>query len=124
MKRIRVFGSPIPTLSTGAAQTREPHGASFTLQTDYSTTGVNLGAQTASWTEAETAEVYTDQNREVYEVHVAEQKGQKLTLSYVETAPANINTLTHGYGTAFSNMAFVVGLKSGTDKRITSGAKH
>ena len=124
MKRIRVFGSPIPTLSTGAAQTRDPHGVSFTLQTDYATTGPNLGTQTAAWTEGEATAVYTDQNREVYEVHVAEQKGQKLTLSYVETAPANINTLTHGYGTAFSNMAFVVGLKSGTDKRITSGAKH
>jgi hypothetical protein len=124
MKRIRVFGSPIPTLSTGATQTRDPHGASFTLQTDYATTGPNLGTQTAAWTEDEATAVYTDQNREVYEVHIAEQKGQKLTLSYVETAPANINTLTHGYGTAFSNMAFVVGLKSGTDKRITSGAKH
>jgi hypothetical protein len=124
MKRIRVFGSPIPTLSTGAAQTRDPHGVSFTLQTDYATTGPNLGTQTAAWTEAEATAVYAAQNREVYEVHVAEQKGQKLTLSYVETAPANINTLTHGYGTAFSNMAFVVGLKSGIDKRITSGAKH
>ena len=124
MKRIRVFGSPIPTLSTGASQTREPHGASFTLQTDYATTGLNLGTQTAAWTEAEATEVYTDQNREVYEVHIAEQKGQKLTLSYVETAPANINTLAHGYGTAFSNMSFVVGLKSGIDKRITSEAKH
>lgn len=124
MKRIRVFGSPIPTLSTGAAQTRDPHGASFTLQTDYATGGPNLGTQSAAWTEAEATAVYASQGREVYEVHVAQQKGQKLTLSYAETAPANVSALTHGYGTAFSNMSFVVGLKTGLDKRITSGAKH
>lgn len=124
LKRIRVIGSPIPTTSTGAAATREPHGASFTLQTDYATAGLNIGSQTASWTEAEATAVYNDQNREVYEVHVAEQKGQKLTLSYTETAPASITGLTHGYGTAFSNLALIVGLKSGLDKRITSGAKH
>lgn len=124
LKRIRVIGSPIPTTSTGAAATREPHGASFTLQTDYATAGLNIGSQAASWTEAEATEVYNDQNREVYEVHVAEQKGQKLTLSYTETAPASITGLTHGYGTAFSNLALIVGLKSGLDKRITSGAKH
>jgi hypothetical protein len=124
LKRIRVIGSPIPTTSTGAPATREPHGASFTLQTDYATAGLNRGSQAASWTEAEATAVYTDQNREVYEVHVAEQKGQKLTLSYAETAPASITGLTHGYGTAFSNLALIVGLKSGLDKRITSGAKH
>jgi hypothetical protein len=124
LKRIRVIGSPIPTTSTGAPATREPHGASFALQTDYATAGLNIGSQTASWTEAEATAVYTDQNREVYEVHVAEQKGQKLTLSYTETAPASITGLTHGYGTAFSNLALIVGLKSGLDKRITSGAKH
>ena len=83
-----------------------------------------MGLQTASWTEAETAATYTDQNREVYEVHVAEQKGQKLTLSYQEVIPASLVGMQHGYGTAFSNMALVVGLKSGLDKRITSGAKH
>ena len=124
LKRVRVIGSPIPTPSTGAPATREPHGASFALQTDYATSAPNNGSQTASWTEAEATAVYTDQNREVYEVHVAEQKGQKLTLSYTETAPASITGLTHGYGTAFSNLALIVGLKSGLDKRITSGAKH
>jgi hypothetical protein len=124
MKRIRVFGSPIPTLSTGATQTRDPHGVSFTLQTDYATGGPNLGTQSAAWTETEATAVYASQGREVYEVHVAQQKGQKLTLSYAETAPANVSALTHGYGTAFSNMSFVVGLKTGLDKRITSGAKH
>jgi hypothetical protein len=124
LKRVRVIGSPIPTPSTGAPATRNAHGASFTLQTDYATAGLNIGSQTASWTEAEATAVYNDQNREVYEVHVAEQKGQKLTLSYTETAPASITGLTHGYGTAFSNLALIVGLKTGLDKRITSGAKH
>ena len=124
LKRVRVIGSPIPTPSTGAPATRNAHGASFALQTDYASGAPNNGSQTASWTEAEATAVYTDQNREVYEVHVAEQKGQKLTLSYTETAPASITGLTHGYGTAFSNLALIVGLKSGLDKRITSGAKH
>lgn len=124
MKRLRVFGSPIPTLSTGAPQTPEPHGASFTIQTDYATSGQNNGTQTASWTQAEVSDVLTVQNREVYEVHLREQKGQAVTLQYTETPPADIASLTHGYGTAFSNMSFVVGLKDGLDKRITPGAKH
>ena len=123
-KRIRVFGDPIPTKSTGAAQSRNPHGASFTLQTDYATSGVNDGDQTVSWTEAETAAVYTAQGREVYETHVAQQKGQALTLSYTETPPADVASLTHGYGTAFSNMTLVVGLKKGLDKRTIPQAKH
>jgi hypothetical protein len=123
-KRIRVFGNPIPTKSTGAAQSRNPHGASFTLQTDYATSGVNDGDQTVSWTEAETAAVYTAQGREVYETHVAQQKGQALTLSYTETPPADVASLTHGYGTAFSNMTLVVGLKKGLDKRTIPQAKH
>ena len=124
LKRVRVFGSPIPTLSTGAAQVRDPHGASFVLQTDYATSGANLGTQSAAWTESEATAVYNLQNRETYEVHVAEQKGQKLSLAYEETPPTSLAALTHGYGTAFSNMAVVVGLKNGIDKRITSGAKH
>lgn len=124
VKRVRVFGNPIPTLSTGAAQERNPHGAQFTVQTDYATSVPNNGTQVASWTEAETAAVYADQNREVYEVHLREQKGQSVTLQYNEVAPANLSTLTTGYGTAFSNMSFVVGLKAGLDKRITPGAKH
>ena len=124
LKRLRVFGNPIPTLSTGATQTRDPHGAQFAVQTDYAASGINDGAQTATWTEAEATDVYNAQGREVYEVHLREQKGQAVTLQYTETAPANLSTLQHGYGTAFSNMSFVVGLKAGLDKRITSGAKH
>lgn len=124
LKRLRVFGSPIPTLSTGAAQVREPHGASFTIQTDYATSGANDGDQVATWTEAESTAVYGVQNREVYEIHLREQKGQAVTLQYTETPPSDVASLAHGYGTAFSNMAFVVGLKDGLDKRITPGAKH
>lgn len=124
LKRVRLQGSPIPTKSTGAPQTRNPHAASFSLQTDFSTTTPNNGLQTVNWTEAQVNQVYADQNREVFEVHVAEQKGERVVVSYTELAPANLNALTHGYGTAFSNLSFVVGLKAGLDKRITSEAKH
>ena len=92
--------------------------------TDYATAGPNNGLQLAQWTEAEAAAVYADQRREVYEVHLKEQKGQKVSVGFQEIAPADIYSLTHGYGTAFSNMAIVVGLKAGLDKRITPGAKH
>jgi hypothetical protein len=124
IKRVRLMGSPIPTKSTGAPQSRNPHGMQVAAFTDYALTGPNVGFQLAQWSEAETAAVYADQNREVYEVHVKEQKGQKVTVAFAETPPADINSLSHGYGTAFSNMSFVVGLKAGLDKRITPGAKH
>jgi hypothetical protein len=124
LKRIRLMGSPIPTLSTGAPQSREPHGMQIGVLTDYAPTGVNNGQQLATWTEAEADQIWAAQNKEVYEVHLREQKGQKVSLGFQETAPVNINALAHGYGTAFSNMAFVVGLKAGLDKRITAGAKH
>ncbi|NBW09300.1 MAG: hypothetical protein EBR82_14875 [Caulobacteraceae bacterium] len=124
LKRIRLMGSPIPTLSTGAPQSREPHGMQIGVLTDYAPTGVNNGQQLATWTEAEADQIWAAQNKEVYEVHLREQKGQKVSLGFQETAPADINALAHGYGTAFSNMAFVVGLKAGLDKRITAGAKH
>ena len=124
LKRIRLMGSPIPTLSTGAPQSREPHGMQIGVLTDYAPTGVNNGQQLATWTEVEADQIWAAQNKEVYEVHLREQKGQKVSLGFQETAPADINALAHGYGTAFSNMAFVVGLKAGLDKRITAGAKH
>lgn len=124
VKRVRLIGSPIPTKSTGAPQFRNPHGMQVAALTDYAGSGPNIGSQLAQWSEAETAAVYADQNREVYEVHVKEQKGQKITVAFAETPPADINSLSHGYGTAFSNMAIVVGLKAGLDKRITPGAKH
>jgi hypothetical protein len=124
VKRVRLIGSPIPTKSTGAPQSRNPHGMQVGAFTDYALTGPNNGFQLAQWSEAESAAVYADQNREVYEVHVKEQKGQKITVAFAETAPADINSLSHGYGTAFSNLAIVVGLKAGLDKRITPGAKH
>jgi hypothetical protein len=124
LKRIRLMGSPIPTLSTGAPQSRDPHGMQIGVLTDYALAGVNNGQQLATWTEAEASQVWAAQNKEIYEVHLKEQKGQKVSLGFQETAPADINALTHGYGTAFSNMAFVVGLKAGLDKRITSGSKH
>jgi len=124
VKRLRVFGNPVPSLSTGAAQTREPHGFSMMLQSDFKNTGVFSAAQTATWTQSESLAVWTDQSREVYEVHLANQKCQQVVLSFAETAPSDITTLTHGYGTSLSNMALVVGLKSGLDKGVTPGAKH
>ena len=124
VKRLRVFGNPVPSLSTGAAQTREPHGFSMMLQSDFKNTGVFSAAQTATWTQSESLAVWTDQSREVYEVHLANQKCQQVVLSFAETAPSDITTLTHGYGTSLSNMALVVGLKSGLDKKVTSDAKH
>lgn len=124
VKRIRLIGDPIPTVRTGATQAREPHGMNIILQTDYALAGDNDGYQEVSWTVAQVAAVYDVQSREIFEIHVKEQKGQKITVDFTEVAPANINTLGHGYGTAFSNMALVVGLKTGLDKRITSEAKH
>ena len=91
------------------------------LATDYAASG----AQTASWTPTQVNSVISTQGRAQLEVHVAEQKGQKLSVRYVEGLPTDALTVSSkGWGLALSNIALVVGLKRGLDKRILPEAKH
>jgi hypothetical protein len=91
------------------------------LATDYAASG----AQTASWTPTQVNSVISTQGRAQLEVHVAEQKGQKLSVRYVEGLPTDAFTVSSkGWGLALSNIALVVGLKRGLDKRILPEAKH
>lgn len=92
-------------------------GLQFGLQTDLSAT------QTSSWTSAQVASVIAIQGAVQLETHVANQKGQFLSLSCQTTAPSGGVTQTGG-NVRFSNIALVVGLKAGLNKRITEEAKH
>ena len=59
------------------------------------------------------------------EVHLREQKGQAVQIEYQEGEPATTPTYTgKGWGLAISNVALVVGLKKGLDKRILPDAKR
>jgi len=92
-------------------------GFQFSLATDTS------AAQTSSWTSAQVTQVYATQNAIQLETHVANQKGQLLALGCQTTAPTSGVTST-GSNIRFSNIALVVGLKAGLNKRITEEAKH
>lgn len=110
IKRFRLLGS------TDGASSINLGSVQLSLSTDYSAT------QLAQWNAAQLDSVLAAQGRAQLEVHLANQKGQKVQLSYQETAP-NLLT-TNGFGIAISNAAVVVGLKAGLDKRITTEAKH
>lgn len=117
LKRVRLFGTATPPPGTGI----EDYGqALIALWTDYKPSFENV--QVAVWTHDQMTTVINAQGRAQFEVHVREQKGQKISVYYVEDAP--VLFLDSGFGLALSNIAVVVGLKSGLDKRITSEAKH
>ena len=115
LKRVRLLGT-----ATSPAGTSDYGQAAIGLLTDYTLSLAN--AQQASWTNAQMTTVINAQGRAQFEVHVREQKGQKVSVYYIEGAPASV--AGNGFGLALSNIAVVVGLKSGLDKRITSEAKH
>jgi hypothetical protein len=115
LKRVRLLGTAI-----SPAGTSDYGQLALGLWTDYTPSVANT--QTASWTHDQMTTVINAQGRAQFEVHVREQKGQKVSVYYTEGNPASV--LGNGFGLALSNIAVVVGLKSGLDKRITSEAKH
>jgi len=115
VKRVRILGTFTPPQGNA-----EYCAVRLVTSTDYKPSLENY--QLIDWTQSQVDSVVAAQGRAQLEVHVREQKGQKITVGYVEgetTTP-----LTTGFGMALSNLALVVGLKSGLDKRITSEAKH
>lgn len=92
-------------------------GFQFLLGTDAS------ALQTSVWTSAQAAAVNTVQGLLQLETHVANQKGQLLILACATTPPSGGVTQSTG-AVRFSNIALVVGLKAGLNKRITEEAKH
>ena len=96
-------------------QVVQGHGMTVQVKTDWEST------QTATWTEAQVADVYSKQGREFFGVHVRDQKCQKVSIRWQDSPGATINT---GYGVAFSNIALTVGIKSGLNKRMTLAAEH
>lgn len=113
VKRVVLMGDPIPALP--AAQVYQPHGMTIQIKTDWDST------QTATWTEAQSLDVYGKQGREFFQVHVRDQKCQKVSIRWEDSPGVTINT---GYGVAFSNIALTVGVKSGLNKRMTQAAEH
>jgi hypothetical protein len=108
IKRLRLLARAFTT--TGIP------GVSMLLSTDGS------ASQAVSFTSAEAASVNGVQGFLQLEAHVANQKGQLLSMYTQTTAPTSVTqNIT---GVRFSNLALVVGLKAGLNKRITEQAKH
>ena len=116
IKRMRLLGTMTPPLP-GAA---EYFPVQLGVLTDYKESMSN--AQNVNWTQAQVQSVASIQGRAQFEIHVREQKGQKISFSFTEGTPSSVGAT--GFGMALSNLAVVVGLKSGLDKRITTEAKH
>jgi hypothetical protein len=99
-------------------------GVNVGVLTDYNPSPT-IGAQTVPWTAAQVQSILTTQGRVQVEVHLREQKGQAVNIMYYEGDPATPPTYTgKGWGLAISNVALVVGLKKGLDKRILPDAKR
>ena len=99
-------------------------GVAMGAGTDYNLAPTS-GGQLVAWTAAQVQTILTTQGRVQVEVHLREQKGQAVIIGYVEGGPATTPTYTgKGWGLAISNVALVVGLKKGLDKRILPDAKH
>jgi hypothetical protein len=113
VKRIRIMGDPIPALP--APQLYQTHGMVLSVMTDWDST------QLSAWTEAQAQSIYSLQGREFFEIHVRNQKCQKISLRFEDIQGSTLNT---GYGVAFSSIALVVGVKSGLNKRMTMIAEH
>jgi hypothetical protein len=93
--------------------------------TDYYSPSMLGGVQLVSWTAAQVQTILTTQSRVQVETHLREQKGQAVQIAYTEGDPATTPTYTgKGWGLAISNVALVVGLKKGLDKRILPDAKR
>ena len=93
--------------------------------TDYYSPSMLSGVQLVSWTAAQVQTILTTQSRVQVETHLREQKGQSVQIGYIEGSPATSPTYTgKGWGLAISNVALVVGLKKGLDKRILPDAKR
>jgi hypothetical protein len=110
VKRIRLLARPI------FGTTLPPVG--ILLETD----GAG-NQQTVSFTESQLTSILSLQGGLLQlETHVAQQKGQLLSMAAQTSAPTVVDPNVAGY--RFSNLALVVGLKSGLNKRITEEAKH
>lgn len=93
--------------------------------TDYYSPSMLSGVQLVPWTAAQVQTILTTQSRVQVETHLREQKGQSVQIAYIEGSPATSPTYTgKGWGLAISNVALVVGLKKGLDKRILPDAKR
>jgi hypothetical protein len=91
-------------------------GMSMLLGTDGS------ASQTVTFTSGEVTSINSIQGLIQLEAHVANQKGQLIVMGAQTLSPPSISQNTTGV--RFSNIALVVGLKSGLNKRITEEAKH
>ena len=116
IKRMRLLGTMTPPLPGSA----EYFPVLLGVWTDYKESMAN--AQSVNWTQAQVQSVASIQGRAQFEIHVREQKGQKISFFFTEGTPSSVGAT--GFGMALSNLAVVVGLKSGLDKRITTEAKH
>lgn len=113
VKRIVIMGDPIPAVP--ATQVYQGHGMTLQVKTDWDSN------QTATWTEAQALDIYNKQGREFFQVHIRDQKCQKISFRWQDSPGTTLNT---GYGVAFSNIALTVGVKSGLNKRMTQAAEH
>jgi hypothetical protein len=113
VKRVVLMGDPTPALP--ASQTYQLHGMLLSVMTDWDST------QVATWTEDQVQDVYNKQGREFFQVHVRDQKCQKVSIRWQDIPGTSFTT---GYGVAFSNIALTVGVKAGLNKRMTLGAEH
>lgn len=108
VKRIRLLGTPI--------------GTSFKAAYELSVFTDDVAPQTCSWTSGEVDAVVAVQGYLQLEAHVAQQKGQLISLGVQESQPATFGQDVVNFRLA--NIALVVGLKTGLNKRITEDAKH
>jgi hypothetical protein len=92
------------------------------IGTDGGINGINDLVQTVTFTESQVKSIQTSQGFIQLETHCANQKGQLQLVGFTETAPAVVNDQCRNL--FMSNIAVVVGLKTGLNKRITEQAKH
>jgi hypothetical protein len=116
VKRVRIFSSVNGSSTIGLP------GAQMLIGTDGGINGINDLVQTVTFTESQVKSIQTSQGFIQLETHCANQKGQLQLVGFTETAPAVVDDQCRNL--FMSNIAVVVGLKTGLNKRITEQAKH
>jgi hypothetical protein len=116
VKRVRIFSSVNGSSTIGLP------GAQILIGTDGGINGINDLVQTVTFTESQVKSIQTSQGFIQLETHCANQKGQLQLIGFSETAPAVVDDQCRNL--FMSNIAVVVGLKTGLNKRITEQAKH
>lgn len=109
VKRVRLLASAVNSAPSQAEY-------DLTVFTDKAT------PQTSSWSTVEVDDVVTAQGMLQLEAHVAQQKGQYMALGVEEKQPTTVLSTVENF--RWANIALVVGLKQGLNKRITEDAKH